>query len=374
MAGIYIHVPFCRQACHYCDFHFSTSHRQIENYIAALQKEIALQKDYLKGEMVRTVYFGGGTPSLLEAAHLQSIMKEIALSFKVDPKAEVTLEANPDDITPEKLNEWRSAGINRLSIGVQSFRDTDLAQLNRVHTSEQSLLSIALARSAGFENITIDLIYGINGLSDQDWIKNIQTAFDSGIQHLSCYALTVEPRTALASMIRKGKMPAPSSEKAAAQFEILMDMAEKSGWEHYEISNFCKPGFRSKHNSSYWTGEAYLGLGPSAHSFDGASRQWNVSSNSEYIRSIEQGILPAEKEVLTPGQKINEYIMISLRTIEGLDFKKVGLQLTSAQREERESLLRARIGAGWMEIRNDKYVLTKKGRLMADAIAAELFL
>ncbi|HEX8279323.1 MAG TPA: radical SAM family heme chaperone HemW, partial [Segetibacter sp.] len=275
MAGIYIHIPFCRKACHYCNFHFSTSQELQKDFVEALIKEIELQKNYLK-ESISTIYFGGGTPSLLPGADIQRIIGKLSNTFEIEQEVEITLEANPDDINTPKLKEWKSFGINRLSIGVQSFFEDDLRWMNRAHDAEQAIHCIYLAQQEGFNNLTIDLIYGTPTLSDDHWIKNIKKAIEANIPHLSCYALTVESKTALERLIAQNKLEDVDPDKQARHFEILTGIMEEEGYEHYEISNFARPGFRSKHNSSYWKGTPYLGLGPSAHSFNGNSRQWNI--------------------------------------------------------------------------------------------------
>lgn len=371
MAGIYLHIPFCKQACHYCNFHFATSLRYKEALVESLMKEISLQKDYLGQETVETIYFGGGTPSLLENEEIRRLIYQIRSFFPVAPDAEITLEANPDDITVEKLTGWKSNGINRLSIGIQSFFEEDLRWMNRAHNAEQALTSLKLA-TAQFENITIDLIYGTPGLSNDKWKTNVDTAISLGIPHLSCYALTVEPKTPLDKMIRLHQTLNVDPDKQSEQFLLLMEWLNKAGYEHYEISNFAKPGWRSRHNSSYWQGKTYAGLGPSAHSFNGSSRQWNIANNNNYIESISQGIIPFEIEELTPVQRLNEYIMTSLRTAEGMSLTTLsGIHhveaATMLQRASRFT------GNGLMEVNGDRLILTREGRLLADGIAADLF-
>lgn len=364
MAGIYIHIPFCRQACHYCNFHFATSLHYKNDFIAALLKEIKLQSEYLKNEPVETIYFGGGTPSLCTKDEIESIITVIQSSFTVMADAEVTLESNPDDITEEKLLEWKEMGINRLSIGIQSFFEEDLKWMNRAHTARQAIDSLHLAIKY-FSNITIDLIYGTPHLNNEKWKKNVETALSLNIPHLSCYALTVEPKTPLDKMIKQHKSEAIDPDRQSEQFLLLMQWVEEAGYEHYEISNFAKPGLRSRHNSSYWQGKKYLGLGPSAHSFNETSRQWNVSNNFKYIELVSKGIIPFEKETLTASQKMNEYIMTSLRTIEGLELEVTGSGfLTNCQKF---------IDTGLMKLENNKLILTREGKLLADGIAAELF-
>jgi oxygen-independent coproporphyrinogen-3 oxidase len=373
MAGIYLHIPFCKQACYYCNFHFSTSLKQKNGFLEALLKEIALQHTYLQGETIETIYFGGGTPSLLAADELQRIMTALYGYFTIDQAAEITLEANPDDITNEQLASWKAAGINRLSIGVQSFFGEDLQLMNRAHNAQQAIDCITRAQAAGFNNLTIDLIYGSPTLTDEKWKQNVQRAIDLQIPHLSCYALTVEPGTALQHLISKNKAPAVSSDDQARQFLLLMDWMRVAGYEHYEISNFALPGKRSRHNSAYWQGKHYLGLGPSAHSFNGVSRQWNVSNNAQYITSLANGTVPFEKEDLTGTQQVNEYIMTSLRTMEGMDLQHIQ-QLAGAQasRSLQQSSSRY-IQQQLIRQEENRLILTQEGKLFADKIAAELF-
>lgn len=373
MAGIYIHIPFCRRACHYCNFHFSTSLKGKNDFLEALLKEIALQKDYLGHERVETIYFGGGTPSLLETGELLQIITAIRQHFEIDVAAEITLEANPDDITREKLASWKNAGINRLSIGIQSFFEEDLRWMNRAHSAQQARDCILLAQEYGFSNLTIDLIYGTPTLTDEHWRQNIDMAVQLGIPHLSCYALTVEQGTALEVMIKKNKMAAADPEQQARQFLQLMSRMQQEGYEHYEISNFAKPGMRSRHNSAYWSGKRYLGLGPSAHSFNGSSRQWNVAGNALYAHALKRDELPFEKEELTDRQRINEYIMTSLRTIEGLDISFVSQKFGAVTGEQLQHTSRKYLDSGKLLFTNNHIRLTNEGKLFADGIAADLF-
>jgi oxygen-independent coproporphyrinogen III oxidase len=368
MAGIYIHIPFCRQACHYCNFHFATSLRYKNEMVGALLKEIQLRQSYLAGESVETIYFGGGTPSLLSSEEIQGILRQLQQTFNITAHAELTLEANPDDIDEEKLIGWKDAGINRLSIGIQSFFDEDLQWMNRAHNATQATNNLQLARTH-FNNITIDLIYGTPQLTNEKWKYNVDTAIAMNIPHLSCYALTVEPKTPLQKMIAQHKSDDINPDKQSAQFVLLMQWMEEAGYEHYEISNFAKPGWRSRHNSSYWQGKNYLGLGPSAHSFNQTSRQWNVANNSLYIQSINDRIIPFEKEELTTEQQLNEYIMTSLRTSEGLDLGKINTTQRDRILHESEKYINNRL----MKREENTLVLTKEGKLLADGIAADLF-
>ncbi len=336
--------------------------------IAALLSETEFRRDYLAGETVETIYFGGGTPSLLETGEIKQLIRQFQLHFIVDKNAEITLETNPDDINEEKLAGWKEAGVNRLSIGVQSFFDEDLKWMNRAHDGSQAVGSLQSAVRY-FDNITIDLIYGTPGLTNEKWKQNVDTVIALNIPHLSCYALTVEPKTPLQKMIEQHKTENVNPDKQSEQFLLLMQWLRDAGYEHYEISNFAKPGWRSRHNSSYWQGKKYLGIGPSAHSFDGSSRQWNVSNNTRYIESISKKIIPFEKEELSPVQQLNEYIMTSLRTMEGLNLQKV--DETSAKQLLSNS--KKYIDSGLMKRENDLLILTREGKLLADGIAADLF-
>ena len=371
MAGIYIHIPFCKQACHYCNFHFTTSLRYKDDFVKALLSEIELQKDYLSHENIETIYFGGGTPSLLSIAELQCILNKLQKHFTISQDCEITLETNPDDISTPKLQDWKLAGINRLSIGVQSFFEEDLQWMNRAHHARQALDSLMLALPY-FNNLTVDLIYGLPGMSHEKWQQNVETVLALKIPHLSCYALTVEPKTPLDKLIKQHRAEDISPDKQAEQFLLLMQWLEAAGYEHYEISNFAKPGMRSRHNTSYWQGKKYLGLGPSAHSYNGNERQWNIANNQQYIAAMQQQKIIAEKEILTYTQKLNEYIMTALRTMEGIDLDVLSLQFE--------------IPADPFLKRMDKYMqsnkvvrkenflqLTREGKLLADGIAADLF-
>lgn len=373
MAGIYLHIPFCKQACHYCDFHFSTSLKAKEDLLNALLKEISLQKNYFAKGSFSTIYFGGGTPSLLSGDEIKKLLDHISSIFAVDAAAEITLEANPDDLTREKLESLRMAGVNRLSIGIQSFDDEDLKWMNRAHSAAQAIESVKLSQEEGFDNITIDLIYGTPLLTDEQWKKNLSTAFDLNVQHLSCYALTVEPRTALAHAIAKKNQAGVEDGKQAKHFGMLMEMAAQNGFVQYEISNFAREGFYSKHNSSYWLGEKYLGIGPSAHSFNGASRQWNIRNNNEYIRIINEGKIPAESEILTQQNKFNEYVMVSLRTMWGCDLEKIRKDFGGIYAETFLTRAKQKIEEGLLMQQKDNFILSEKGKYFADRIAAEFF-
>lgn len=372
MAGIYIHIPFCKQACHYCDFHFSTSQKYRPDIVQALAKEITLQKDYLDGATIETIYFGGGTPSLLEADEISFLLDTIGRYHQVSTDAEITLEANPDDLDNAKVQALRQTAINRFSIGIQSFFDEDLIWMNRAHRSNEAETSVKRVQDAGFENITADLIYGYPLLSSLKWEHNMDTLFKLDVPHLSAYSMTVEPRTALASFIKKKQTPPVSDQQSADQFVRLMERMQTQGFDHYEISNFSKPGKHSRHNSNYWKGVPYLGIGPSAHAFNGYTRQWNVANNALYLKGLAENAIPAELEELTPENRLNEYIMTSVRTMWGLDLNT----LDAIQAGASSLLLKDAeqfINRKWLTRNEQVLTLTPTGKLYADHIAAELF-
>lgn len=384
MSGIYIHIPFCRQACHYCDFHFSTQLKNKEAFLSALHKEIGLRKNYLnpfetalpESHGMRSVYFGGGTPSLLSYREIMDIFDELGKFFTIEKNAEITLEANPDDLPKDKLDELRSTPVNRLSIGIQSFSDADLQFMNRAHTADEAIRSVNLARDTGFENISIDLIYGMPTLSNEQWYKNLTTAFSLGVPHISAYCLTVEPQTALASFIKKGKAKNVDDEKAAQQFEILMDEMGKQNFLQYEISNFCKStmgNWEGQHNSSYWHGEPYLGLGPSAHSYNGNSRQWNISNNNIYINALAKNELNFEREILSEKDKYNEYILTSLRTIRGCNLKTVADNFGKKLVNHVLKNIQPYILQNEIQLSGHILTLTKNGKFISDKIVRDLF-
>jgi len=372
MAGIYIHVPFCKQACHYCDFHFSTSLKNKAALIEALLHELEQRSDYLATKEIQTIYFGGGTPSLLETEEIEQVLTKIDSLFDVDQNAEITLEANPDDLTISKIKNLKAAGINRLSIGIQSFYDEDLSDMNRAHNASEAKVVVQNCIDQGFEHLSIDLIYGGTTLSDEHWMQNLRTAFASGINHLSAYSLTVEPKTALSSFIAKGKKPPLEDEKSIRHFELLKSMAKEHGFEHYEISNLAKPGHYSTHNTNYWKGEPYLGVGPSAHSFDGNSRQWNVRNNSQYINKIAEGFGYFEQETLSKSDQYNEYIMTALRTTWGVDFNRIqerfGAELLSYLEEQIRQITSTLI-----EDTVIGFKLSPSGMNVADTVISECF-
>ena len=345
--------------------------------IAAIIQEICLIP---AGEVeIATIYFGGGTPSILDMDDLQIILDTVQKKFIIDDDAEITLEANPDDISAEKLVEWRSAGVNRLSVGIQSFFDEELQWMNRAHTAEESLQCIENIMEGGITNFSVDLIYGSPLLTDDQWKRNMDIVIKRNIPHVSCYALTVEPRTALDKMIITNKSAPIDAAKQARQFELLMERTETAGYEHYEISNFAKPGMRSRHNSSYWTqtpagqNKKYIGIGPSAHSFDGIKRSWNIANNALYVQSVQKGIIPFEEEILTQTQQLNEYILTSLRTMEGLDLDHVRIRFGENFSNDLLNAGKKYIATNKLVTRNLKLILTKEGKLFADGIAADLF-
>ncbi len=374
MAGIYIHIPFCKQACTYCNFHFSTSTKGKEDLLTAMMREIELQKDFLSGSKIETIYFGGGTPSLLTADEINRITDAILKYYPVDQLKEFTLEANPDDLNSAYLKSLRGTLINRFSIGVQSFRDEDLAYMHRAHNAREADYAIKAAQDAGFTNLTIDLIYGTPGLTDKAWKENLSKVKELGIPHFSSYALTVEEGTALDHQIKKKKATPVDAEQSADQFEILMEQAAVMGFEHYEISNLSLPGHNAVHNTNYWKGIPYLGLGPSAHSFDGTERRSNIANNALYTNALlSKNELIYEVEHLTPTQRLNEYIMTSIRTIWGCDLDKVEKEHGSEYADKIEHQIEGFRADKWVELNNRKVTLTNKGKLFADRIAGELF-
>ena len=341
--------------------------------IESAEKELILRKNYLQDEIVETIYFGGGTPSLIDSKKIKLLIDTIHRENAVVSDTEITLEANPDDLTIEKCEQLMDAGINRLSIGIQSFSDDDLKFMNRAHDSKQALSSVKNARQAGFKNISIDLIYGIQPSPAEQWEKNLDIALNLGVEHLSCYALTIEPRTALAEMIRKKKAAPPDDEKTISDFELLMDRASEAGFEHYEISNFARDKKYSRHNTSYWQREKYLGIGPSAHSYNGVSRQWNVSNNQSYIHSLNENIIPFEMEELSEKNKFNEYILTSLRTMWGIDILFVEKEYGEIREKELLRQIKNYLKRGMIIPSANNYVLTREGKFFADRIAGEMF-
>ncbi|UPZ17109.1 radical SAM family heme chaperone HemW [Flavobacterium humidisoli] len=372
MSGIYIHIPFCKQACHYCDFHFSTSMKKKDEMVLALAKEIGMRKNEFDNKIIETIYFGGGTPSVLTNEEINFLISEVYKNYKVIDNPEITLEANPDDLSAERILELSKSPINRLSIGIQSFYEEDLKMMNRAHNSAEAKKCLEEATKY-FDNISLDLIYGIPGLTDEMWKQNIQTALDFGIPHISSYALTVEPKTALSKLIQTGKVAEPQDEVASNHFMILVEMLQKNGFIHYELSNFGKENYFSKNNSAYWLGKKYIGIGPSAHSYDGEKRGWNIANNSLYIKSIQNDELPIETEILTVSDRYNEYIMTGLRTIWGVSLdrieKEFGFEYLSYLKKQSQKFLNDNL----LSIENNILKPTLKGKFLTDGIASDLF-
>ncbi len=375
MAGIYLHIPFCKHKCNYCNFFSVASVKYRNLFVDALLKEMEMRKDYIKGETVNTIYFGGGTPSLLSVDEINSILGKAGELFRLNTDIEITLEANPDDITPSKANDLKQyTPVNRISMGVQSFFDDDLQYLDRIHSGKEAYQAIETVKKAGFNNLTIDLIYGIPGLNPEKWNKNLDIFFQFNIPHLSSYSLTVEPRTVLQYQINNQKRAEVDEELSIVHFEILQQRIKENGFIHYEISNFAKEGFYSKHNSIYWLGGHYLGLGPSAHSFNGTSRQWNVAAIKQYINSEVVEKIVAEQEVLTTEQLYNEYIMTSLRTSWGCDPEHINNVFGKRFSGYFEKGIEPFVNEQKVIRKGNQFVLTEKGKLFADGIAAELFM
>ena len=373
MSGIYIHIPFCKKACHYCDFHFSTSLKYENEMVDAICKEIKMKQDRISGQ-IGSIYLGGGTPSILSEVALQKIFDTINHTFSVDSNAEITIEANPDDLTAAKLKELKKLPINRFSVGVQSFFDEDLLWMNRAHHADEAENCIKRSQDAGFENLSLDLIYGYPLLSDSKWLRNIQKTIELEVPHISAYALTVEPKTALAHAIRNKKQTPVSDSQSAAQFVLLMDQLRVAGFEHYEISNLAKPGCYAVHNTNYWRGVDYLGIGPSAHGFDGQNRYMNPANNAQYMEVLSKNKLPEIVEELSLNDRFNEYVMTSLRTMWGTDLGKIKTDFGADFLEETNHNLKAFEDKDWLVIQDDQIKLSENGKLFADHIASELFI
>ncbi|WP_298140350.1 radical SAM family heme chaperone HemW [Flavobacterium sp.] len=390
MSGIYIHIPFCKQACHYCDFHFSTSLKKKDEMVLALAKEIEMRKTSSSfqlptssSEIIETIYFGGGTPSILEISDLKLLIDTVYSNYKVVENPEITVEANPDDLIANVLSsraqsrdfyeEYRSLGINRLSIGIQSFFEDDLKMMNRAHNSEEAKKCLELATQY-FDNISIDLIYGIPNMSSEKWLQNIETALSFNIPHISSYALTVEPKTALHKFIQKGIIPQPDDEVAQEHFQILVDKLTENDFIHYELSNFGKENYFSKNNSSYWLGKKYIGIGPSAHSYDGEKRSWNVSNNSLYLKSIQENKLPSEFEILSKTDRYNEYVMTGLRTIWGISLDRIENEFGTTYLDYLNQQAAKYIEDHLLFVDENILRTTQRGKFLSDGIASDLFL
>ncbi|WP_282628303.1 radical SAM family heme chaperone HemW [Empedobacter sedimenti] len=372
MAGIYIHIPFCKQKCSYCDFHFSTNLQSKSSLVEAINKELVLRKDEIN-QPLETIYFGGGTPSILTENELESIFNTISKNYSTSSIKEVTLEANPDDLSKEKLHFLKSTPINRFSIGVQSFFEEDLKLMNRAHNVQEAETSIKLAQDFGFDNITIDLIYGSTTTTNEMWMQNLQKAIELNVPHISSYALTVEEKTVLDHQIKKGITKPVDEDRQNKQFHILVDTLTNNDYVQYEISNFGKENYFSLHNSNYWKGIHYLGIGPSAHSYNGKSRAWNIANNAKYIQSIRDNNLPHEIEVLNEVDQFNEMIMIGLRTIYGIDLTRLNTefsqQLIDSFYQEINQLLKENL----IEKKDNKIILKPEAKFFADGIASRLF-
>ncbi|WP_223032707.1 radical SAM family heme chaperone HemW [Hanstruepera marina] len=382
MLGIYIHIPFCKQACHYCDFHFSTSLKKKVDMVSALQNELFLRKEELQNQVVETIYFGGGTPSLLTNEELQQIINSVYNNYQVVENPEITLEANPDDLIQSDLSpraesrglfeSYKEIGINRFSIGIQSFFEQDLKLMNRAHNVQEAKECLSMATSH-FDNISIDLIYGIPNASNQQWLENIEMALSYGVPHISCYALTVEPKTTLESFIKKGIVEDVDDEMAQEQFQLLVGKLESEGFVHYELSNFGKPNYFSKNNTAYWQGKHYLGIGPSAHSFNGQQRGWNVRNNAKYIKALQKNQLPIEWENLTTTDCYNEYIMTGLRTIWGVSLTKVEAEFGISYKKYLLKQAERYIDQQLLYLNDDTLLVTANGKFLTDGIASDLF-
>ena len=373
MSGIYIHIPFCKQACHYCDFHFSTSLKKKDEMVLALANEMALRATEFKNEVVETIYFGGGTPSILDIHDLRFLIDEVFANYKVVKNPEITVEANPDDLTETRIIELSQNKINRLSIGIQSFFEDDLKLMNRAHNSTEAKKCLEIATQY-FDNISIDLIYGVPNMSNKKWLQNIETALSFNVPHISSYALTVEPKTALHSFIQKGIIPPPEDEVAQEHFHLLVDKLEENGFIHYELSNFGKTTYFSKNNSSYWLGKKYIGIGPSAHSYNGISRSWNISNNTLYLKSIAENILPSETEILTKTDRYNEYVMTGLRTIWGISLDRIEREFGPKYIEYLNQQSAKYIEDHLLFVDDTILRTTKIGKFLSDGIASDLFM
>jgi len=374
MAGIYIHIPFCKTLCSYCDFYHVVSRTDNQAFIDALIKESAIRREYIGNEIISTVYIGGGTPSLLSVKEIQSILDNIRKLYSVEENCEITMEMNPDDIGKDYLNDLKYSDVNRISIGIQSWRDSDLKLLNRRHNVAQAVYALEETIKTGFKNVTIDLIYGIPGLTSQDWSSNLDFSFSFDIKHLSAYHLTIEPGTVFGKMKEKGLLSEIEEEESNTQFHILIDKAESAGFVHYEISNFGKPGFFSMHNSNYWKQVNYLGLGPSAHSFNGYSRQWNIRDVKKYIKAVSSGSLLFEREELDKRTRFNEYIMTSLRTMWGIDLEYVERTFDKEGYDYIVNLAGKFIDYGLMKPDKKTLMLTNQGKMISDNVISELML
>jgi oxygen-independent coproporphyrinogen-3 oxidase len=373
MAGIYIHIPFCKQACTYCDFHFSTSPKLMERVVAAMAKEAEMRKKETT-DSIQTIYFGGGTPGILSIAQLEKIFSAIHANYSISPDAEITLETNPDDVTEEKTKAWANLGVNRLSIGIQSFFDEHLTWMNRAHSAAEAEKCVDIAMKAGIDNLTIDLIYGIPEMAMDQWKQNLKKAVTLGVNHISAYCLTVESGTVLGHRVAKGVEKPVDEDAADRHFSFMIEFLEQNGFRQYEVSNFAKPGYESKHNSAYWSGVPYLALGPSAHGFDGSKRYYNIANNARYCAAIEGGELPITIEELSREERFNEWVMTGLRTAEGIDTRdseeRFQINFSTLYAKKIQALI-----ANNLAIQEaNRLKLTQKGLFLADGIAADFFI
>lgn len=372
MAGIYIHIPFCKQRCTYCDFYTQVAPHLIPDLVDAIVKELHLRKDYLKNAAIETIYFGGGTPSVLSFSQFDSIFRAINELFEVNEDAEITFEANPDDLTPEFLSSISPLPFNRVSIGIQSFDDEDLKRVNRRHSGLQAINAVKACQAHGFENISVDLIYGLPSQSLEAWNKQLDIAFNLHVQHISVYGLTYEEGTRLWKQREMGKVNVVADDEMISMYEVLLAKMKENGFEAYEISNFSLPGYRSRHNSAYWQMNPYLGIGPSAHSFDGTSRQWNVSSNKKFINALNTGENFFEKEELSQNDRYNDYVMVSLRTTEGISLKYIeenfGANFVNYCIMNAEKFIQS----NKLKFDNNKIYLSYKGIQISNMIISEL--
>ena len=373
MSGIYIHIPFCKKACHYCDFHFSTSFKHKDQMIISLKNEILIRNRELKDKKIESIYFGGGTPSVLSTLEINSLIQTVFDNYIINDSVEITLEANPDDLSHEKILELSKTRVNRLSIGVQSFFQKDLTLMNRSHSSNQAIDCIKSA-SKHFDNISVDLIYGIPGLDNSRWKENIEILISNNIPHISAYALTVEPKTALKKYIDNGVIAPIDDSQSQEQFYILLDILENHNYENYELSNFAKNKLYSVNNSAYWTRKNYIGIGPSAHSFNGNDRLWNIKNNVKYIESINNNILPNSKEVLSLIDKFNETVMFGLRTSRGISFVDIENDFGSIYKNQLIKNSQTHINNEFLIIKNNYLYITRKGKFLSDGIASDLFM
>lgn len=373
MSGIYFHIPFCKQLCHYCAFHKSISLQAKDRMLSCLKKELEKRKDYLDGKNIESIYFGGGTPSVYSPSEIQSLINEVSKHFTIEENAEITMEANPDDLTHDYLKELKETSINRLSVGIQSFHDEDLILMNRRHSGQQAYDAIKRAQDYGFDNISVDQIYGVPGLTFEKWEQNLRKVFELNIQHISSYHLMYDPNTVFSHKLKKGTLKEVDEEVSLAQYKHLIAEAKKQGFIHYEISNFSKLGLESKHNSSYWQQKKYLGLGPSAHSYNINRREWNISDNHKYMKAIEEGGNYSEFEELTFNDRFNDYVLTSLRTMWGLDLKLVKKEFGDIYFQHCLKKSDKFIKSDDVRIENKHIILTDKGVFISNDVMSDFF-